>query len=583
MAKKISTLANGALVKDTGTTYYGKPIVWRIADKNHSGYPSNSTTLITDKIIKIAGFDGIEANNADSNRKTYGNNRYRTSNLRQWLNSSGAANSWWTAQNLTDGTANTNNKDAKPAAANMWSNHNGYDTEAGFLTNFSAEFKAAMLATTLTVAKNTVTDGGGSETVSDKIFLASTTEVGLANENSIAEGAKLAIFSDNSSRLANPTAEAVTNSTYTNSSLTASSPWWWWLRTPYAAASYNVRHVDAGGTLHNISACSGYRGVRPLCNLSSEILVSDTPDSDGAYTIIWNQPPTVPGSITVSSTVLANTDFEISWGASTDPEGALAGYKLERSANNGAWTQIYSGQALKYTDTAAATGVDTLKFRVNAYDTVGAESAYKTSGAVTVVPNSPPEISGSDGNIGVKNDPFTQKYTITAGNSITITAVEKIDGKIKRTYNPQSGVEQTFSVTADDMVRIENGQHTLTITANDQYGATSTRTYTFTRAETKIEFTREPMRADAQPERFKATISCVIPDGATIKIYVCNNGFDESPTWEDATDKVLGKLVYHFTNTVKTAANWGVNVKVCIDRNGAEGECYISGMGGNFD
>jgi len=41
--------------------------------------------------------------------------------------------------------------------------------------------------------------------------------------------------------------------------------------------------------------------------------------------------------------------------------------------------------------------------------------------------------------------------------------------------------------------------------------------------------------------------------------------------------------VYHFTNTVKTAANWGVNVKVCIDRNGAEGECYISGMGGNFD
>lgn len=483
---------------------------------------------------------------------------------------------------MTDGTANTNNKDAKPTTANMY-NYNGYDTEKGFMANFSAEFKSAMLETTLTVAKNTVTDGGSSETVKDKIFLASTTEVGLANENNIAEGSKLAIFSDNNSRLANPTAEAVSNSTYTNANLAASKPWWWWLRTPYAADSYCVRSVNTGGSLGYNYAYGGYGGVRPLCNLGSEILVSDTADSDGAYIIIWNQPPTTPSSITVAKTVLAGSSFEISWGSSTDPEGSLAGYKLERSTNVGAWTQIFSGQALKYTDTVAGTGVDTLQYRVKAFDAVGEESAYKASGTVTVVPNSPPEISGSDADIGVKNDPFTQTYTITAGKSITITAVEKIDDKIKRTYNPQSGVEQAFSVTADDLVAIENGQHKLTISASDQYGATSTRTYTFTRAETKIEFTREPMRADAQPERFKATISYVAPKDAIVKIYVCNNGFDESPTWENATDAVLGRLVYHFTNTQKTAANWGVNVKVCIDRNGAEGDCYISGMGGNFD
>ena len=582
MAKKISTLANGSLIKDTASTYYGKPIIWKIADKNHSGYPSNSVTLITEKIIKIAGFDGKEANNADSSRKSYGNNRYRTSNLRQWLNSGGAASSWWTAQNLTDGTTNTNNKDAAPTTANMY-NYNGYDTEAGFMTNLSAEFAAALLTTTLTVAKNTVTDGGSSETVQDKIFLASTTEVGLANENSIAEGSALAIFSSDSSRIAYPTSEAVTNSTYSNSNLTTSKGWYWWLRTPYAANSYNVRNVYTDGTLNNGSAYFGHRGVRPLCNLSSDILVSDTADSDGAYTIIWNQPPTVPGSITIPSSILAGTSFDISWGASTDPEGSLAGYKLERSTDGGAWTQIYSGSALKYTDSVAGTGVGTLQYRVKAFDAVGAESAYKTSSTQNVIPNSPPEISGSDGDIGVKSGAFTQAYTITANSGITITAVEKIDGVEKRSYNPESGVEQTFSVTADDFVVLTNGQHTLTITASDQYGATSTRTFTFSRNESKIEFTREPMRADAQPERFKATISCVIPDGASIKIYVCNNGFDENPTWEDATSAVLGKLTYHFTNTTKTAENWGVNVKVCVDRNGATGDCYISGMGGNFD
>lgn len=382
MAKQLSSLPNGALVKDTSTTYYGQPIIWRVADKNHTGYPANSVTLITDKIIKIAGFDANEPNNANSDRKNYGNNRYRTSNLRQWLNSNGAANSWWTAQNLTDGTTNTNNKDAAPTTANM-DNYNGYDTEAGFMTNLSAEFAAALLTTTLTVAKNMVTDGGSSETVQDKIFLASTTEVGLANENSIAEGATLAIFSDDASRVAYPTSEAVTNSTYTNSSLTTSKGWYWWLRTPYAADSCHVRGVYAGGALGNRNAGHGSGGVRPLCNLSSDILVSDTADTDGAYTILWNQPPTTPGSITVPETILAGSNPEISWGASTDPEGSLSGYKLERATNGGSFTQIYSGTALTYTDTIAATGVTKVQYRVKAFDAAGSDSDYKTSAEKT--------------------------------------------------------------------------------------------------------------------------------------------------------------------------------------------------------
>ena len=52
MAKALSSLAAGALVKDTGTLYNGKAIVWKIADKNHAGYPANSVTLITERIWK---------------------------------------------------------------------------------------------------------------------------------------------------------------------------------------------------------------------------------------------------------------------------------------------------------------------------------------------------------------------------------------------------------------------------------------------------------------------------------------------------------------------------------------------------
>ena len=47
MAQSLNALAVGALVKDTGTLYNGKPIIWKIADKGHTGYPSGAVTLIT--------------------------------------------------------------------------------------------------------------------------------------------------------------------------------------------------------------------------------------------------------------------------------------------------------------------------------------------------------------------------------------------------------------------------------------------------------------------------------------------------------------------------------------------------------
>lgn len=87
MAKSLSSLVVGALVKDTGTLYNGKPIIWKIADKNHAGFPANSVTLITERIISLKCFDAMEPSNNDGNRRSYGNNRWIWSNIRRWLNS----------------------------------------------------------------------------------------------------------------------------------------------------------------------------------------------------------------------------------------------------------------------------------------------------------------------------------------------------------------------------------------------------------------------------------------------------------------------------------------------------------------
>lgn len=49
---------------------------------------------------------------------------------------------------------------------------------------------------------------------------------------------------------------------------------WWWTATPDSPINPFVRYVYSDGTLGNDYAYFGLGGVRPLCNLKSEILVS---------------------------------------------------------------------------------------------------------------------------------------------------------------------------------------------------------------------------------------------------------------------------------------------------------------------
>lgn len=59
----------------------------------------------------------------------------------------------------------------------------------------------------------------------------------------------------------------------------------WWLRSPYSSINYRACCVSAGGSVDRDSVCNGYDCARPALALSSEILVSDSADSSGCYTI----------------------------------------------------------------------------------------------------------------------------------------------------------------------------------------------------------------------------------------------------------------------------------------------------------
>lgn len=110
---------------------------------------------------------------------------------------------------------------------------------------------------------------------------------------------------------------------------------------------------------------------------------------------VVNTAPTTPTDITVPAQINGGSTITLSWGASTDAEANLEGYKVERSVDGGTtWMQIYQGGAASTTNIVPF-GTESVMYRVKAYDTEGLESGWKTSGQVTVINNTAPTVPGS--------------------------------------------------------------------------------------------------------------------------------------------------------------------------------------------
>ena len=248
-----------------------------IADKDHVDYPENSTTLLTEKLITFRCFDAKEPNNSVSDRKFYGNNKYSVSNIDQWLNSSASAGQWYSARHSAD---------QAPDNDHVWENYNEYDQDAGFLAGFDSAFVAALKDTTIKVVLNTVVDGGGYESITRKFFLPSRAELFGASENSIMEGSLLSYFSANTNAIRVAVASEYA-AAHSEISRTAGAAWRYFLRTPESSYSYKVYDVFTDGS-GNSNAVYGSNGVRPLCNLSSDTVVSEEPDENGYYSLVFN-------------------------------------------------------------------------------------------------------------------------------------------------------------------------------------------------------------------------------------------------------------------------------------------------------
>lgn len=174
------------------------------------------------------------------NRVVLGYNRWKTSAIRQFLNSTAAAGGWWTPQNKWD---------VKPAYA---------DNRDGFLKGYSDEILHYLQITKVITAQNTVTETGEMDITYDRVFLASLEQTYITPQIA-GEGEYWEYYK----RLLGRTSPASTGQTYArlikydiNARTTARTRW---LRSASRGGAYGVWFIYPSGNVSSGNASNGFR------------------------------------------------------------------------------------------------------------------------------------------------------------------------------------------------------------------------------------------------------------------------------------------------------------------------------------
>lgn len=238
-------------------SYNGEEISWRVLKISEDG---SQAVLVAADILTMKAFDAAEGGRYNQYESTdywsqnsaadtdfelqilvRGNNDWSVSNIRTWLNSANEVVTY---------------ADQPPEGSAMAEKKNGYQNEAGFLHDFTAEELAAIVETEIVTNSNVLYDADTVTSV-DRVYLLSMEELQWFDEAGI-------------SKLAVPTQAAVEQDgsywymlDYTEYNI---KEYCWWLREPVADTASRCYLVGNGYTQENIrqenAGLEGY-GVRP--------------------------------------------------------------------------------------------------------------------------------------------------------------------------------------------------------------------------------------------------------------------------------------------------------------------------------
>ena len=203
-------------------------------------YGADRVTILEDDITVSVSTGSANLSPVNHQQRCrYGSNNYLESNIRQWLNSDRETFQW---------VPQTNFDMPGTSAA-----YNG----GGFLNIIDPDIAAVLGAVDKQVGRNTLTDGGGQDLFSDKVFLLSRTEVYGGTEGDTAGEEPYPYYSALAS---SPT----TNELAGRIKLLNGTPRSWWLRSPNVGHANYPRGVHASGQINSYGA-SNASGLSPAC------------------------------------------------------------------------------------------------------------------------------------------------------------------------------------------------------------------------------------------------------------------------------------------------------------------------------
>ena len=240
--------ADDQLVIDCGTNYGNDPTdgrTWNVYAKGSTTSKQSGTTSNGTSGTSLGTIGNVNAHTPNGrlnaiSRVVYGYNRWSQSGLRQWLNSTAAAGSWWTAQNAWD----------RPPTQ--------LSTVQGFLAGYDEDvrkhFKPIKVVTVACDA-----DSNAEDVTYDKVFLSSLEQMYCTPQFSGKEGDYWEYYK----RLLGASSPVATGATYARLIKYAvnspTSAQYCWRRSAYRNAAANAWSVNASGGVGSNTACNASR------------------------------------------------------------------------------------------------------------------------------------------------------------------------------------------------------------------------------------------------------------------------------------------------------------------------------------
>ena len=288
---------------------------------------------------------------------------------------------------------------------------------------------------------------------------------------------------------------------------------WWTSTTSYLGRYYFVD--EHGYTDYYYSSPTIDCGIRPAFYLYPNLFMLD----DG--TIITNQPPTAPASITASN-VMGGQQATVTLTAATDPDGTVASYIYERQVDGGAWQQIANVNSLTQTDSILATW-GTVAYRAKAVDNEGVSGPYATAAAETVT-GGWILIGGPISNLGVQGGLFNLPLNIGVSGNTGVTGINlQVLQDGVQVYNNAVNQGDVINIPVDTRA-MASGQHQIQAIADKDTFLAANVAWLFVVPSMALPDggrIEQAQNADGEPIFFTTTTRAVIgPDGKSAQTQI---------------------------------------------------------------